>query len=839
MPLFAFHLDVSAPPDVVEERVRAAVGKAPGSLERMKTSWSGPREPGFPLLGIVEGHGFRIQRAIRYRNSFLPVIRGKIVSTPTGSRVDVWMYMPPVSFTFMLIWFGFLAFIESKVVDSNIARSYAPLGMIVFGLVLSLGSFFYEVLKAMPLLSQAAFNPAIATVPDHAPDPRFQAAMAPAAAGRPEGRVIAMGVAAVVLVGAFAAPYLYEHRLRSSPAFVAVVDLASRSAAVKAALGDPVKAGPAARGMVHQVDESGYAILAIPLSGPSGKGTLYAVANRIETGWDIERAVLLRDAGSGTSERVDLSPLTQREPFTYPAIGRIYLLPLDDAAASDLKDLPAYYKALLDLDVTVLGTQSLGTDSMDAKAKQVIAEKALDTIEQTHREISEDLDSEILGVTSQDLNIRTSGWKFTTNYRYGRFGIVSTARLHGMPWYAGANPEIYGVRVRKIVTKNLALLHYPVELSTDATSAVATSTFTRADFDEMGERFGGERGGARSFGLDAPCVTIMQGPNGKQGWRLGCVQNPPEDNRFEMFVTYPGVPLFVMSRADFSFRGLPSFAFIRKYRPQDDRSRAFGIGATDSFDIFPVGDSQTFSWIELILADGERIRYQRTSLGAGVGNARLCTGNYMGNPFSRSSLIWNGNGWDLTTDDGWTYLFPSSGPDRTWQQGALIGIRSASGQTFAIQRSDAGDMRELRAPDGTSIAFTYDGMRRIVSAKQSSGRAVEYEYDSGGRLVRVHDAQNGDEFYAYDPANRLTSVMGARHQPLLVNTYGYLGEIRTQTLADGRKLLYENGYNESHKLDYLKLTLPNGYSIEWMLTRNGFTRSWPKAPTSVDTTQHR
>jgi hypothetical protein len=48
-----------------------------------------------------------------------------------------------------------------------------------------------------------------------------------------------------------------------------------------------------------------------------------------------------------------------------------------------------------------------------------------------------------------------------------------------------------------------------------------------------------------------------------------------------------------------------------------------------------------------------------------------------------------------------------------------------------------------------------------------------------------------------------------------------------RSLADGRKLLYESGYDESHKLDYLKLTLPNGYTIEWLLTHNGFTRSLP------------
>jgi YD repeat-containing protein len=823
VPMYAFHLDVPAPPELVEERIRVAVSKGPSFWESLTSSSRGSRRSGVSFVGTVEGRCFRLRRDIQYRNSFLPLIRGKIISTPTGSRVNVLMFMHPFTLIFMLVWFGFLVSAQWKVLDANIARSYIPLGMIIFGLVLSLGGFYFEALKVMPLLSEAVFNPAIVAVSES----QLQTRTAPPNAESMAGRNITTVAAVLGLVCTLAVFNLWERRLRTCPAFTASVELALHSAEAKAALGSPMKVGPVALGMVHEDAASGYAILSIPMSGPTGKGTLYAVSNRIAGRWEIERAALHRGDSSSLSGRVDLSPPTQREHFHYPAPGQVYLLPLDDIAASDLKELPAYYKGLLDLDVTLLPAQRLGTDSVDVKAKQVIAEKALDSIEQAHREIAEDLDSVIVGVTSQDLNIQTSGWKFATNFRRGRFAVVSTARLHGMPWYFGANPEIYPVRVRKMVTKNLALLHYPLDLSSDPTSALASSVFSGAEVDEMVERFGGEYGNARSIGWEAPCVTITQKPGGKQSWRVDCIYDPPGDNRFEMFETYPGIPLFVMSRTDFSFGGQRSFQFVRQYRPQDDSSRAFGIGATDSFDIFPVGDSQTVSSIELILAAGGRIHYQRTSPGESYSDAKLLAERYIGSPFSLSSLIWNGNGWDLITKGGWTYRFPSSGPGRTWQQGALIGIQSDTGQTFAIRRNNSGDLREIHAPDGTSIDFTIDGMHRIASAKETSGRTMQYDYDAAGRLIHIHDTENGDEFYEYDPVNRLTSVLDAQHNPLLVNTYGYLGEIRSQTLADGRKLLYESGYDESHKLDYLKLTLPNGYTIEWLLTHNGFTRSLP------------
>jgi hypothetical protein len=445
------------------------------------------------------------------------------------------------------------------------------------------------------------------------------------------------------------------------------------------------------------------------------------------------------------------------------------------------------------------------------------------------------------GSNQRGPDIRSSGWNFATNYRAGRFGIVSTARLHGMPIFSGANPEIYAVRVRKEVTKNLAMLHYPLELSSDATSAIASSTFSPADFDEMGENFAGEYGSARSVSTPPPCVTIVQHPDRRQSWRIDCSYNPPEDSQFETFTTDPGIPLLVMSRTDFLFDGEPSFGFVRKYRPQDDRSRSFGIGATDSFDIFPVGESSTFSSMELILADGARIHYKRTSAGEGYADAKLRANSYMGNPFSLSSLGWNGNGWGLQTNDGWTYRFPSSGPGKTWQQSALIGARSASGATFAIQRDGASDLQEIRGPQGDSIKFTSDAMHRIVSAQGSAGRAMQYEYDTGGRLAHIHASKNGDEFdefYEYNPANQLTSVLDAHHRPVLINTYGALGEIRSQTLANGEKILYESGYDEHTRLTYLKLTLPNGYLIQWQLTKYGFVRSWPQAPAGIGSASH-
>lgn len=826
MAFYSFHLSVPAQPDVVAERIRKVVSPAPDFWGVLASSWKFRAPSGSPFLGTVDNLSFRIRRNIHYRNSFLPMIRGKIVPTPTGSRLDVYMFMHPFSLVFMSLWLGLLALFESRLADANIARSFVPLGMILFGVAMSLGGFFYEALKVMPLLSEAAFNPAITTVAAPDAESQLRARTSPAEAEFTE-KHLGLGAFVLAVLAGLALFYFYVGRLRASPVFATSMNLLSASAEARAALGAPLPAGMVVRGVLQDWTPSGYAILAIPVRGAVGKGTLYAVANRMGNDWDIQRVVLHADAPSRT---IDLTPATKPEPFRYPATGQVYLLPLDDAAASDMKDLPAYYKARLGLDVILLPTQQPAPETLDPNTQQVIAEKALLSMADNQPEMARDMGSVLIGVTSRDMNFQSLNLRYANNFRSGRFSIVSTARFHAMPWYAGNNPEVFAVRTRKMVTRSLFLLHYPVNASSDLTSAVTNDVYTLSDIDEMGESLGGQSGNAPSAGLEAPCVAILQGPDGKQAWRLGCIDDAQGDSRLERFENYTGSSLFVMAQPDFSFPEEPSFRFLRKYRPRDSRSRAFGIGTTDTFDSFLVGDSQTFAWIEMILADGDRVHYGRTTMGTGYANAQFRARSTLGDAFSRSTLAWVDNGWDLSTMEGWTYRFPASGPDRTWQQGALTGIRSASGKTFSIRRSIASDLQEVRSPGGEAIEFTNDAMHRITSGTETSGHAIQYEYDAGGRLVHVHDSLNGDEFYEYDSLNRLIAVRNTQHRPLLLNVYGDVGEIQSQTLANGEKLVYESGYDENQKLASLKLTLPNGYTILWQRTRDGFIRYLPMPP---------
>ena len=70
----------------------AWVGWVDGSLFNLR--W--PAKASKPFEGTVSPTGFTISRAIRYRNSFLPLINGRFAATPTGTTVMVTMKLHPL-----------------------------------------------------------------------------------------------------------------------------------------------------------------------------------------------------------------------------------------------------------------------------------------------------------------------------------------------------------------------------------------------------------------------------------------------------------------------------------------------------------------------------------------------------------------------------------------------------------------------------------------------------------------------------------------------------------------------------------------------------------------------
>lgn len=103
--------------------------------------------------------GFKIMRIINYRNSFLPVIKGTVNPTMSGSRISVTMRLHWLVAIFMLFWFGgvstgLVTFLVAEVSGKTepLPMLLVPLGMLLFGIVLTYGCFWWEAKKTKPMI---------------------------------------------------------------------------------------------------------------------------------------------------------------------------------------------------------------------------------------------------------------------------------------------------------------------------------------------------------------------------------------------------------------------------------------------------------------------------------------------------------------------------------------------------------------------------------------------------------------------------------------------------------------------------------------------------------------
>lgn len=74
VPYESFSMEIAAPIETVRRRIQHAI-----------------HPKGAPALyaGTLYRESFAISKAIRYRDSLLPVIQGRLVATEVGTRVDV------------------------------------------------------------------------------------------------------------------------------------------------------------------------------------------------------------------------------------------------------------------------------------------------------------------------------------------------------------------------------------------------------------------------------------------------------------------------------------------------------------------------------------------------------------------------------------------------------------------------------------------------------------------------------------------------------------------------------------------------------------------------------
>src|SRR5262245_40277311 len=104
-----------------------------------------------PFAGSVTPPEFRIYRTISYRNSFLPEIVGHIAPDGSGSRVSMTLRLHPLVAVFLAGWLSLVAIIGIVVALAGLVEAhpitFVPVGMFLFGCLLTVGAFSFEARK--------------------------------------------------------------------------------------------------------------------------------------------------------------------------------------------------------------------------------------------------------------------------------------------------------------------------------------------------------------------------------------------------------------------------------------------------------------------------------------------------------------------------------------------------------------------------------------------------------------------------------------------------------------------------------------------------------------------
>jgi YD repeat-containing protein len=628
--------------------------------------------------------------------------------------------------------------------------------------------------------------------------------------------VVFMGIVTVVFLNV---------SLLQSTAYTSSLQTALSSPDVQSALGSGIRAKQPALGYLFPFEGSQFAQWSVTLTGSRGKGHLYGIANWTNGTWDFSRLVF---ESENKALKLDLTPVRKLQLPSVPA-KNVYLVPVGLAEGESLQWATGYYKARLGIDVKVLAAIPLDPKLIDATRNQLNTDKWIEFVAQKYPEISRDPASILIGVTSIDMYIPDFDWSYAENMRHeGRFGMISSARLHPPSLLEKRNPEWLTSRVQKLLTKNLVMLYFDLPLSSDYSSLLSGGVLSGFQIDRMGGEVIGAEGQWDSFVESGdPAVTIYDGPADKLLWKMQYTESALPDTSTQVFCVDAGVGLIMQRKAEFVFEDEPAMQFTRIHRNQDDRSRAFGIGGSDSFEIFLGG--QMGVEIDLIMEDGARIHYNHLPPATGQTGDTYQSGRDRGGRFQNTQLVFDGKTWRIKTADGWTYMFPYTPNALPQNVTVLTGFIDPEGREYKMRRDSFGALVSISSPSGKWLHFENDSEHRVSKITSSQGRTIQYEYDAGGRMIRATDSQGQVDSYTYDEKGQMTSAGHGTANPILTNKYFPDGYIKSQVMGDGKKFEYSY-FRRERNIIYESLILdPNGLETYIQYERGGYRRSLPSA----------
>lgn len=231
-------------------------------------------------------------------------------------------------------------------------------------------------------------------------------------------------------------------------------------------------------------------------------GTAYAALRVMDTGPDAQSlreqrakhdAVLerrerkerkVRKPAARKRTRAAATPVAAAAPAAEP--GRVYLVPLDGFPAGRARALASELERKLRVRVSVTARKRSPSSAYIAKRKQIVGD-AVTRLVLLRSPLLADPEATVIGLTNRDIFILGEDWKFAFSLRDGRVAVVSSARMN--PAFSGlpADGELAFERLRKMVLKNVLILHFNDFESDDPRSVLYGSILGTDDLDFMTE----------------------------------------------------------------------------------------------------------------------------------------------------------------------------------------------------------------------------------------------------------------------------------------------------------------------------------------------------------------
>jgi YD repeat-containing protein len=268
---------------------------------------------------------------------------------------------------------------------------------------------------------------------------------------------------------------------------------------------------------------------------------------------------------------------------------------------------------------------------------------------------------------------------------------------------------------------------------------------------------------------------------------------------------------FMLRQTDVFLPDSMPLVLTRGYSSWDPTSRAFGIGANHSYDMFPWGSRFPYTYMNLLLGDGTNVYFARISQGTGYADAVFEHKGNVETFFQGAQVRWNHDHWDFNAQDGTLYQFPEAYFSKRGAEGALIRMRDGQGREIRMERDQRRNLIRLTSPGGHWIHFTYDAGNRVESATDDSAHAVHYEYDNQGRLSAV---KSGAALvwrleYLVGGVSRVRDATGAS---IVAIEYVHAMTSKVE-LGDGKVYRFEYLFYRSGRVAETLVTEPDGHVL--------------------------